>query len=532
MAENEVRVMIDEIGKLTHTDMQMAEFYREVLGRLNSPLQAEGMAAWVCDGDSVELLAHKGLEESSLLNGNTTGPQHMGLLDNVRGQGQGIFVPPGQMAEGSEAGNPTEFAVGICPVKLGNDVVALVESFQQLNGNPQHYEQSMKLMAMVAQVVAEFHRNMELRWRRRMDIFSQAINRSLHPIETAFSIANDGRTVVGCDRLSVAIKRGRKYRLEAISGLEQIHRRANEVRALQDLVRRVLATGEPFSYPDPTVEMPPQLEEVVHNYVDESQTRFMTVLPLHETPKSKDLDDPDSQKRPELIGAVIAERFSGEPFSPQRVETIAQHGQRALNNSLNHNRIFLLPLWTAIGNMHWLVRARTLPWTILVVSLIFAAVMGAIFVPQEFKLTAEGTLEPEIKRFVFAPEEGRIQDDLPEHTRHGATVEKGEQLAVMSNTPIDVELQGIIGQINSDGQRVDYLNAMVTTMKPRTQQEKTTYDEYSAELKEKTIWLESLDCFFEAGDVVRLALSWGHISSKGRCHMYVCSEIRCFSFSW
>ena len=62
MAENEVRVMIDEIGKLTHTDMQMAEFYREVLGRLNTPLQAEGMAAWVCDGDNVELLAHKAWE--------------------------------------------------------------------------------------------------------------------------------------------------------------------------------------------------------------------------------------------------------------------------------------------------------------------------------------------------------------------------------------------------------------------------------------------------------------------------------------
>ena len=39
MAENEIRAVIDEIGKLTHADLQMAEFYREVLGRLNSPLQ-------------------------------------------------------------------------------------------------------------------------------------------------------------------------------------------------------------------------------------------------------------------------------------------------------------------------------------------------------------------------------------------------------------------------------------------------------------------------------------------------------------
>ena len=47
--------------------------------------------------------------------------------------------------------------------------------------------------------------------------------------ETAYTIVNEGRRLIGCDRVSVAIKRGRTCKVEAISGQDTIESRSNVV---------------------------------------------------------------------------------------------------------------------------------------------------------------------------------------------------------------------------------------------------------------------------------------------------------------
>src|SRR5439155_1736047 len=48
----------------------------------------------------------------------------------------------------------------------------------------------------------------------QLESFSRAVHAGLNPRETAYTIANEGRRLIGCDRLSVAILRGATARVE------------------------------------------------------------------------------------------------------------------------------------------------------------------------------------------------------------------------------------------------------------------------------------------------------------------------------
>ncbi len=457
MSTPDVKSLIDGIAQLSQQELPPIEFYGEILGRLHPFMQGAPTAVWLCSGGVPDLLCQQGLDGDANVDGYVAGEAHQQLLSAVQEGGQPRLLQPGAGSEGGDGVNQTDYLLGVCPVKVGDSVVALLESFQQVNGHPERNEAALRLLTIVAGVATSFHRNLELNWRRNLDKFNFSIHKSLHPIQTAFAIANDGKKAIGCDRLSVVFKRGRGCRIEAVSGMESVHRRSNQVRLLQNVAKRVLATGEPFAYPDLSVELPPQLEHAVQDYVDESQTRFLSLMPLFKTDhKSTDDDEPNTRKKkPEVIGAVVAERFSGEPFAVDRVDAVAKHASRALSNAQQHQRIFLLPLWTVLGNAGWLVRARTLPKTLGITALIVGAVLALTLIQKDFTLSAKGTLEPEDRRLVFAPAEGAIvsvHDKLKKQPQPGdarLTVTHADTLATLRSIEVDMRASEVFGQIAS-----------------------------------------------------------------------------------
>ncbi|MFM8397549.1 MAG: hemolysin D, partial [Pirellula sp.] len=86
--------------------------------------------------------------------------------------------------------------------------------------------------------------------------------------DTAFTIANEGRRLIDCDRVSVAILKGGKAKVVAISGQDSIENRSNNVQALNNLATRVIKSGEPLWYDGSTEDLPAQLEEAIEDYDD------------------------------------------------------------------------------------------------------------------------------------------------------------------------------------------------------------------------------------------------------------------------
>ena len=76
-----------------------------------------------------------------------------------------------------------------------------------------------------------------------LDRVAKATHASLDPAETAFTIANEGRRLIQCDRVSVAIKRGGKCKIESVSGQDVFDARSNTIVLLNRLSSAVARTG-------------------------------------------------------------------------------------------------------------------------------------------------------------------------------------------------------------------------------------------------------------------------------------------------
>ena len=75
-----------------------------------------------------------------------------------------------------------------------------------------------------------------------------------------------------------------------------------------------------------------------------------------------------------------------------------------------------------------------------------ALILGLTFIEKDFNLSAEGTLEPTVRRQVFAAIDGEV---VKVHVRRNTAVEKGQLLVELRNPEIDIQLEELQGQYNS-----------------------------------------------------------------------------------
>ncbi len=128
----------------------------------------------------------------------------------------------------------------------------------------------------------------------------------------------------------------------------------------------------------------------------------------------------------------------------QRVNVVSDHSASALANALEHHNLFLLPVWRTLGKARWLVAARTLPKTVAVVAAVAAVIAALVLVQADLNLEGKGTLQPAIRRDVFAGIEGTVKEVK---VVHGQKVTQNEVLAKLRNTELEVQLTTVLGKI-------------------------------------------------------------------------------------
>jgi hypothetical protein len=297
------------------------------------------------------------------------------------------------------------------------------------------------------------------------DQFARMVHESLDVRETAYTIVNEGRRLIGCDRVSVAIKRGRTCQVEAVSGQDTLESRSNVVNALGHVATRVVATGESLWYDGATENLPPQVEEALDAYVDESYAKNVIVLPLR---KAGNVDDTPAAGRNaaligethverEILGALIVEQIETDlprEILEPRIDLVYEHSARALSNALEYNGVFLMPLWRAIGKSTALVKARNLPKTLTVGGIILAALLALFLIRTDFNLKAEGTLQPIKRQDVFVDSSGKVVELF---VKGDQLVKQGDELARLENHDLEQEWQKVLGQIRETTERLDSL---------------------------------------------------------------------------
>jgi hypothetical protein len=452
--KQQIRTLVAEISQLSRSDIAPEEFYAEFLNRVVSALAAVGGAVWLIEEEGRLALKYQtNLQKSGLRDNEEGQRQHGRLLHRVMAGGEAVLVPPhsGISQDDSEAANPTDFLLVLGPLKTDLEVAGVVEILQRPETGVSAQRGYLRFLAQMCDLAADFIKSRQLRhfsdrqvlWSQLED-FARRVHGTLDPYLTAYTIANEGRRLIECDRVSVAIRRGHSCRIEAVSGQDLFDRRSNTVRLLGQLATRVVETGEAVWYTGDTTNMAPQVEDAVQEYVDESHSKTVAVLPLVRPEPTEDERDPEKVYEPnEPIGALVVEQIEDSRVPDtlvHRVNVVAEHSSIAMANAMEHQNLFLMPLWRALGNTRWVFHARTLPKTIAIAAAVVVVILALIFVPYPYRVHADGTLRPIDRSYVYAREDGNMKRLL---VRHGDLVHKRDLLLELDNATLDVQLQKV-----------------------------------------------------------------------------------------
>ena len=208
----------------------------------------------------------------------------------------------------------------------------------------------------------------------QLEGFTHQIHGSLDLKETAYAVVNDGKRLVACDRLTVALKIGGRTMVEAVSGQEVVEQRSNLVRELTRLCKVVIRSGEDLVYTGNTDGLAPDIRDALEMYVDESGSKVVVVTLLHK-PEAIGDGNRDQGKEKVPFGCLVAEQI-GDELAPTdmhaRTEVVSRHASTALWNAQEHHKIFLKPVLKAMGSPWRMFRGRTLAK--------IAAVLAAVLV--------------------------------------------------------------------------------------------------------------------------------------------------------
>lgn len=478
--KQQIRALVNEISQLSKSDLSAEEYYPAFLHKIIQALAAVGGAVWMLgEGQRMQLTYQINLSEGLLDPEAEEATKHLRLLGHVAQSGEPALIPP-LSGPGDEraGGNPTRFLLVLSPLTVEGRVEGMVEIFQRSDSPPQTQRGYLRFLVQMCELANEWLKSHKLKqfsdrhslW-SQADHFARLAHESLDLRETSYTVVNEGRRMIGCDRVSVAIKKGTKCYVEAVSGQDTIESRSNVIVALNRLATTVVATGEPLWYHGSTEDLPPQIEEAVEAYVDESYAKTLVVLPIRRPRDSREIAresasgqvERDGGNAGEVVGALIVELLESDlpkRLLESRLDLVYEHGARALANSLDHNNLFLMPVWRTLGKASWVVHARTLPKTLSITAAILIALIGMFVIRKDFNLKAKGELQPVSRRDVFVAVPGEI---VKVAVKDGAEVKEGDLLAQLRNPDLEVQLTNTLGELQSTQERLRSISNKVGT---------------------------------------------------------------------
>lgn len=486
--------MLAQIADLARQPLARREFEADLLDRAISLLAALGGAVWTRDrsgaiANDLERLP----PDSGTYQLENAAFDRQRLAEIVFESGQSRSVAPDSGDNGStRAGNRSRALLLYGPiVSIDNEPAAVLELFQRADSPPPARAGYLHALEDICELAAEFYRRRELAELReraelwgRFEQFARRIHSDLDRQRTAFTIVNEARTLIGCDRVTLLEFAGERAKLLAVSGVESPNRRSNTVRAAEALSDAILRTDEPFWLHGPVDDLAPQIETPLNRYLEESPARVLAVVPLHEAdrlPKKAT----DEERPGEIIGALIAEKFDTDVDDQMasRIGAVCGQSALALQNALLHEGTGLL----GFTRKSWRRNSAKAKW-LAALAVLFVVVVALSVIPADFDVAARGQTLPVERRDVFAPADGTVRlAELPAGEQ--PFVKRDSLLAVLENRTLEMRLKSVFGEIQTVQSQLKAIEA-ARRNRPRSSEDKPPDSDRSLsaqeqELKEK-----------------------------------------------
>jgi hypothetical protein len=480
----QINHLVEEVARLSEKDLPAATFYAEFLKGVLTALAAAAGAVWVrTPQGNLQLQYQINMHQAGLERDEAGRQSHDELLREVIQQGRPRHAAPhsgaGTGPDGKPAaGNPTDYAILLAPIVIDKHVAGLVEVLQYADRSPAAMNGFLQFVARMAGLAGRYQRNQQLRqmagqqrvW-TQLETFARQVHGSLSPTEVAYLVANEGRRLVECDRISVAVRYGRRAAVEAVSGADVVEKRSSLIQLLRTLSQRVLSWDERLVYTGARDDgLPPDVLAALDPYLAESNSKLLVVLPLHDEREKEGKRPPRS--------ALVMECFETTASPEQliaQLEVVGRHAAPALYNAVEHRQIPLRWLWLPLARLQEGLGGKARAILTGVGAGLILLILALILVPYPLKMDARGQLLPEQRRAIYTPVEAQIKH-FEEGVEPGSTVAEGQSLVLMYDVNLHKRLIELNGDIEGATKDIEFLTRQLAapseTDRARSQKEK------------------------------------------------------------
>ena len=215
--KQQIRNLVREIAQISKSEVGPQEFYDAVLNRIVTALAAVGGAVWtLTESGQLALEYHINLRETRLDKSEEDQVRHGRLLRKVIKTGEGMLAAPHSgSGDEEEGGNPTDYLLVMGPLKTANETAGVLEIFQRPGSSTTVQRGYLRFLLQMCEMASEYLKSRKLQhftdrqalW-AQLENFTRMVHKGLDPRATAYTIANEGRRLIECDRVSVALNKG------------------------------------------------------------------------------------------------------------------------------------------------------------------------------------------------------------------------------------------------------------------------------------------------------------------------------------
>jgi multidrug efflux pump subunit AcrA (membrane-fusion protein) len=482
---NQLERTIERLHEAARASLGVREFYRQLVGETAAALEAAGGAAWRRGPDGrPELICQLQPDDGA----EPDGVWRAEIIGKALGGGVTENASPQHGA----------YEILVCIVEQpGTDEddappAAAIELWMPRESSPAIKQGWLDFLAAAADVATDFHARDELRRLRGASALSGQAVELLRRVGTprtlegaVFELANEGRRLLACDRVSVVVRRGSRWRLAAASGADAVAR-TEFARRTELLADHVARWGEPIEAPalaGPAgdSELPPPLAAAVEAHLDHSHARTLACAPIRFA-----REEPDTAKF-DLV--LLAERFDA---GGSLRESLVEIGELCAPAMARAGELDRFAVRAALRWSQRWARLRT-PSTLLRPLLIAGAIAGAIaalvLVPAPLNVEAPARVAAAVERDVFATATGSVAEV---RVLHGQMVAAGDALVVLADPELSLKLQEARGEIDAARKRLDALAVSRTdrALREEGREDRLPIAAEQRELEERLVSLE------------------------------------------
>lgn len=348
----------------------------------------------------------------------------------------------------------------------------------------------LRFVTALAQIADQFHQTARVRqeptgsW-RELETLIRKLQTVKSTRDAAYELANETRRLVQCDRVFVLLRRAGAYRAVACSGVDWIDRHASLATDLGKLVTTVAPLKQVWSTDGDLRAVAPEISQYLEPYLDQSTVRHLAIVPMQSA------EENGTPKGSLPIGMFAFENLVDRPveYNTPLVSALAHHAQVGITESARRASWLVRAALALTHPWQRWFRDRRMPRTLLV-GVVGAAVVGsALMWPVTFRVSAEGVLVPDSRKYVFASHNGFLDEVL---VAHGDKVAEGQPVARITSPELELEARRLLGDLQTTQEELAATTAerfQVTGVDQRSVQRAGELTAQEGSLKERELSL-------------------------------------------